>query len=535
MNRFSFAAVSIALCGVIITGGAEPALGAGVTAPSTAAPSNAAQPSGAQPTASPERLSHGRFDNVSVYLPSGTPKSAVLLLSGREGWNSSAAELAEALTRHGALVAGIDLPKLAANLEADGDDCVFPDGDLENLSHFIQAYHHVPTYLPPFLVGYGEGASLAYATLAQAPRDTFAGALTVGFCPTTSLRKPLCKGSGVAYAGTAPGSPLEFLPAPSLTSPWVSLQAEDDPMCATHAAADFLGKIKGAAQVRLPPQTPPPQPRRPAKARPPEDARGSSAQLPSSPQLSSRAQPHAASVSSPAALWMPQFLAAFDALAARAASKAAPAAPAALGDLPVIEVPARPDAQGSDTLAIILSGDGGWAGLDKDVAQALTEHGIPVAGLDSLRYFWTARTPEGMGADLDRMVRYYLTRFGKKRALLIGYSQGADVLPFALNHMPAATLSNVALAVLMGMSEHALFEFHVTSWISNDSSGPATLPEVNRIRGIPVLCIYGEGDADTLCPKLDPAKIKVVKLPGGHHFDGDYARLAREILAAAGR
>jgi type IV secretory pathway VirJ component len=198
-------------------------------------------------------------------------------------------------------------------------------------------------------------------------------------------------------------------------------------------------------------------------------------------------------------------------------------------------VPARPDAQSSDTLAIILSGDGGWAGLDKDVAQALTEHGIPVAGLDSLRYFWTARTPEGMGADLDRMVRYYLTRFGKKRALLIGYSQGADVLPFALNHMPAATLSNVALAVLMGMSEHALFEFHVTSWISNDSSGPATLPEVNRIRGIPVLCIYGEGDADTLCPKLDPAKIKVVKLPGGHHFDGDYARLAREILAAAGR
>jgi type IV secretory pathway VirJ component len=26
-----------------------------------------------------------------------------------------------------------------------------------------------------------------------------------------------------------------------------------------------------------------------------------------------------------------------------------------------------------------------------------------------------------------------------------------------------------------------------------------------------------------------------VKLPGGHHFNGDYAGLAREILAAAAR
>ncbi len=130
------------------------------------------------------------------------------------------------------------------------------------------------------------------------------------------------------------------------------------------------------------------------------------------------------------------------------------------------------------------------------------------------------------------MIRYYLAHFGKKRVLLIGYSQGADVLPFAVNRLPAATRSQVALAVLMGMSEHALFEFHVSSWISDDNSGPATLPEVDRIAGIPVVCIYGEGDSDSLCPKLNPAKIRIVKLKGGHHFDGDYAGLARQILAA---
>ena len=157
-----------------------------------------------------------------------------------------------------------------------------------------------------------------------------------------------------------------------------------------------------------------------------------------------------------------------------------------------------------------MSGDGGWAGLDQDVAAALSAKGIPVVGLDSLRYYWTARTPEGLAADTDRIIRYYLAHFGKQRVLLIGYSQGADVLPFAVNRLPPATRARVALAAIMGMSEHALFEFHLTSWISDSDSGPTTLPEVDRITNIPVLCIYGSDEKDSLCPELDPKRFSVV-------------------------
>jgi type IV secretory pathway VirJ component len=211
-----------------------------------------------------------------------------------------------------------------------------------------------------------------------------------------------------------------------------------------------------------------------------------------------------------------------------------------LSDLPVIEIAAQPGAVSTataplDSFAIIMSGDGGWAGLDQDVAAALSAKGIPVVGLDSLRYYWPARTPDGVAADTDRMIRYYLGHFGKRRVLLIGYSQGADVLPFAVNRLPQATRARVALTAVMGMSEHALFEFHLSGWISDDNSGPATLPEINRITGMPVLCIYGADESDSLCPKLDPKKFDVMKLKGGHHFDGDYAGLARQILAAANR
>jgi type IV secretory pathway VirJ component len=439
---------------------------------------------GQMAASAPTLLSHGRFKELSVYRPPAQTTSFVLFLSGDEGWSPRAEGLAEKLAQQGAMVVGIDLPRFKAVLEADGGDCVFPDGDLENLSHFVQAYFHNSSYLAPLIVGLDAGGSLAYAVLAQAPQDTFAGALSMGFCPHLKLDKPLCKGSGLELTHGARGSGLSLLPITSLNNPWVVLQDSKNLECPVATTQDFVARVHGAALAVL-------------------------------PSLSER-----------------PFNAAFAKLAAANLNRVV-APPAALGDLPVVEVPAQPNAPPSDSFAIIMSGDGGWAGIDQNIAAALSAKGIPVVGWDSLRYYWTARTPDGLAADTDRMVRYYLAHFGKKRVLLIGYSQGADVLPFAVNRLPAATKAYVSSMAILGMSEHALFEFHVSSWISDDNAGPETLPEVNRISGIPVLCIYGEDEHDSLCPKLDASKFKVVKVKGGHHFDGNYAALADDILSAA--
>jgi type IV secretory pathway VirJ component len=131
------------------------------------------------------------------------------------------------------------------------------------------------------------------------------------------------------------------------------------------------------------------------------------------------------------------------------------------------------------------------------------------------------------------MIGVYRQLLGRQRVMVIGYSQGADVLPFAINRLRPSLRAQVVLAAVMGMSEHALFEFHVSSWIADDDSGPPTLPEVQRITGMKVLCIYGDQEDDSLCPKLDAGKVTVVKLKGGHHFDGNYAGLAKTILDAA--
>lgn len=472
-----------------LSAGAMKSADAAVAA-ATAAP--AATATSAAP-ASPEHLSHGRFQHLEVYRPPGAPKSVVLFLSGERGWDARAREAALGLSREGAVVVGIDYRQFAKNLDADGAGCVFPDGDLENLSHFIQAYYRLPTYLKPVLVGDSAAASFAYATAAQAPSTIFGGIVSLGFCPQLSLRKPLCAGSGLGVQRPPGSRGVDLLPAKALGAYWIALQFAQNPHCGPQLAQSFLPNPASGEVVTLP----------------------------------------GAGAGGPATTWMVPLQAALARLVARSDNKPPPLPPAVLGDLPVIEVPAAGNAPRSDSLAIMFSGDGGWAGLDQGIAASLVAQGIPVVGVDSLRYFWTARTPDGLAADTDRLIRYYLAHFAKQRVLLIGYSQGADVLPFALNRLPAATRAHVALAAVLGVSAHALFEFHLSSWVSDSNSGPATLPELVRLHDLRLLCIYGSDEDDSPCTKLRGTGAVVVELQGGHHFDGDYAGLARRIIAAA--
>lgn len=436
------------------------------------------------PAPAVEHIRHGRFEDVALYAPAAAspPSSVVLLLSGAGGWDDAASQWATQLTARGALVIGIDSHQFRAALDGDGGDCVFPDGDLENLGHFVQAYRHLPTYRPPLLAGIDAGASLAYATLAQAPRGLFAGALSRRFCPSLELARPPCAGPGGEPVATRAGAVLQLAAVRALPAPWIATRAAPGAPAGCPASQHdaFVRSVPGASAA--------------------DDVAWATG---------------------------------FDRLVAGQAAPAAASTPAALPDLPLVEVPVPGRTAPNGTVAILLSGDGGWAGLDKEVAAALAAQGFPVVGLDSLRYFWTARTPDGIAADLDRIIAHYVAAWQARDVLLIGYSQGADVLPFAVNRLGAATRANVTAMVVLGLSAHAQFEFHIGNWLGDDESGPATLPEINRISGPRVVCIYGGDDADALCPQLDARRFTVLRLAGGHHFDGDYAALAGQIIAAA--
>ncbi len=76
--------------------------------------------------------------------------------------------------------------------------------------------------------------------------------------------------------------------------------------------------------------------------------------------------------------------------------------PASLADLPLVEtLAARASKTGpaSDTFAILLSGDGGWAEpATRRSPPPSPPRASPWSASDSLRYFWSARTPTGWPA-----------------------------------------------------------------------------------------------------------------------------------------
>ncbi|KAF1022519.1 MAG: hypothetical protein GAK30_01107 [Paracidovorax wautersii] len=497
--------------------------------PAKPAPASAA-PAAATPAAPAagrvEILSHGYFNQAQIYRPSGEPRGVALLVSGTDGWTAQDGELADSLRRQGVLTAGLDLKQMIVALRKDGANCLGPRGDFDNFSRVLQARYQLNGYSQPILVGNGPvAAGMAYGTQATASEDTFSGAISLGFVPQTlALPLPLCKeftglvtpinsaateaariiaapppetksaGKGAKGTGApAPAMPrgpyvYRFEPTAKFADPWLVFPTPAD----GPEVADFVRRVPNGALM--------------ATAITPANV---DAQL---AEAITRLKPHQQETAAP---------------------------PTAVSDLPLVEVPTKEPIKDHDLLAVMISGDGGWAGIDKDLASAMNRDGIPVVGFDSLRYFWKARTPESTARDVERVIRYYQAQpaWKRVRVLLIGYSQGADVMPFVINRLPADLRAQLASVILIGMGEKASFEFHVTNWIKTNDKGAPTLPEAEKMpRGL-ALCAYGVDDKDAVCPRLNKpgSPVRLLALKGGHHFDGNYDNLATALLQATAK
>ena len=199
-------------------------------------------------------------------------------------------------------------------------------------------------------------------------------------------------------------------------------------------------------------------------------------------------------------------------------------------DLGLVELPV---AQASPApMVVFMSGDGGWAALDKGLGAELQRHGMPVVGWSSLSYYWKKKTPDQATADLVRILTEYQSRWGRQRWLLVGFSFGAEIVPFVINRLPPAYRDSLVGAVMLSPSTASDFEIHVSDMVVHDKAGSyPTLPEVKAIKSLPLLCVQGADDDSPvkLCPHLQQPNVTTVTLPGSHHFDDDYGVLYRSI------
>ena len=409
-------------------------------------------------------------------MPAGEPEGLVFLFSDLAGPTAEFDRAAQRLAEAGAVVAPVDLEPFLARQDALPRDCLYFVADIEEASRRIQAQGGRGRYLTPVVAGTGMGAAVVYAALAQAPDATLDGAASDGFATRVATTKPLCAG---APAMPDPAGGFRYGPHP--LPGWWRIAAEPGEIDAARAFAAASGTA-GDAVVE--------------------------------PPLGSD-------------------LAARLVLLLGAELEATQAE--TLADLPLVELPV---AAAGDLMAVVYSGDGGWRDLDKDIAGRLQAKGIPVVGVDSLRYFWSEKTPQQVADDLATILAHYRVAWRRPDALLVGYSFGADVLPFAYNRLPGDEKARVRRMALLGLSPTADFEIHVTGWLGVEAHAGSrpTTPELARLPPGSVQCFYGaEEQDDTACtlPQLKGAE--VVRTPGGHHFDGDYAKLADLIVAGAER
>lgn len=407
-----------------------------------------------------------------VYLPQGQDLTGmVFLISDANGWNGVEEAQAKELVDAGAAVVGIDFPTYMQSLSADDGDCIYMVSDIEDLSQQVQRRVANREYRHPILAGAKEGGALALAMIAQSPFATIGGAVAVDPTEVIPLKKQLCTPAEKrpTDTGIVYGLTDGALPAP------VTIAFTPD--------ADQAGKVHALSL---------------------KQAHGDIV----AKETSEDAEDYLST-------WLQNQL---------AAGKSEGAL-----DLPLTVLETKP---AMDTMAIVYSGDGGWRDLDSELGGYLQSQGVPVIGVDSLRYFWAKRTPQETADDLKRIIDTYTEKWGVTNVVLVGYSFGADVIPASYNLLPKATKRRVKQLSLLALSKEVDFEISVTGWLgmSGAGEGGTTVDDIAKIKSGLVQCIYGTEEDDDPCPSMKPSGVETVAIDGGHHFDEDYQALGKRIL-----
>ena len=95
-----------------------------------------------------------------------------------------------------------------------------------------------------------------------------------------------------------------------------------------------------------------------------------------------------------------------------------------------------------------------------------------------------------------------------KQIVLIGYSFGADVLPFILNRLPKNMLDNIVASVIMASSGTTDFEIHWSDIFGgNTKRDMDVLTEINKLPVDNLIIINGSDEHDLALNKISLKKI----------------------------
>lgn len=191
-----------------------------------------------------------------------------------------------------------------------------------------------------------------------------------------------------------------------------------------------------------------------------------------------------------------------------------------------------PKGKSSHYVAVVLSGDGGFASLVTKIGEGLSEAGIGVVGFNSREWLSPAKTPDASAAAVVRALRAGMARYSADSIVIVGYSRGADMAPFVASRLPADLRAVLGGVAMYGIAQNANFEFHMIDLVKDtkrDSDVPI-MPELLKLKGVPMVCVYGSDEKDSGCRGAPESLMHTEERDGGHHFEGADKSLATVVL-----
>ncbi len=450
----------------------------------------------------PENFTYSSFGLLTIYRPESIPNSVVLFISGDGGWNKGEIDMANSIVKLGALVVGIDYKNYLKNIRGYKSKCFYPAADFEQLSFAIQKKYRIKQYLKPVLVGYSAGASLAFGILAQAPDNTFKGAISLGFCPEIDINKPLCNGKALRQHVIKEGETYGLEACEKLSAPFIVLHGVIDQVCSHDETKRFMQSLQWGELISL---------------------------------------PNVGHSFSNEKNWLPQFIESYKKVMIAPSFVNQKADQNVLlqslglnslpGDFLVTVIPSA----SNDTLSMVfmISGDGGWTSFDQSLSESIASKGIPVIGLDAQQYFWNVKTPEETATDISKVIEFYLQQLKKSSFILVGYSFGASIVPFIANRISDPLKSELKGVFSLSPDEKCDFEIHVSDMLSLEISSDKynVLSEIRSIKKIRPICVFGQEEDEVIRNHFAETEAKVFLLPGNHHYNDDFNRIAELIYS----
>jgi type IV secretory pathway VirJ component len=194
-------------------------------------------------------------------------------------------------------------------------------------------------------------------------------------------------------------------------------------------------------------------------------------------------------------------------------------------NLPIIESKSN---ENDDYYVIFLTGNGGWTKIVQSVTHYLNSKNVSVLAINIKKYLWSEKNPGQIACDLETLIERYSIKWGQKKVVFMGYSMGAEVLPFAINCMEDKYMDELNDVILIAPWQKATFKVRLRDYFFEVNKGTDIYAELLKMRTKKAYIICDDSDI-SICHKELEGVIDHDLLVGGHHFKHDYITLSKLI------